>query len=46
MACSSNLENSMSNDDVKKAIKVNTVLGVISILVSLVGIAVTLSEIV
>jgi len=32
----------MSNDDLKRAIEVNTVVGVISILVTLVGIVVTL----
>ena len=36
----------MSNDEKKRAIKVNTVVGVISILVSLVGIAATLAAIV
>jgi hypothetical protein len=36
----------MSNDDLKRAIEVNTVVGVISILVTLVGIAVTLAAIV
>ena len=46
LACSSNLEKSMSNDELKRAIEVNTILGVISILVTLVGIAVTLAAIV
>ncbi len=36
----------MSNDDLKRAIEVNTVVGVISILVTLVGIVVTLVAIV
>ena len=45
LACSSNPEKSMSNDDVKRAIEVNTVVGVISILVTLIGIVVTLSAI-
>jgi len=33
----------MSNDDLKRAIEVNTIVGVIAILVTLLGIAVTLA---
>ena len=46
LACSSIMEKGMSNDDLKRAIEVNTILGVISILVTLIGIAVTIAAMV
>jgi len=43
LICSSIMEKSMSNDDLKRAIEVNTIVDVIAILVTLLGIAVTLA---
>jgi hypothetical protein len=45
--CSSDLpllwRKAMSNDDLKRAIKMNTIVGVISILVTLTGVVVTIA---